>query len=345
MTHGAAAALTAATARAAAAHATAYPYKVWGFGEDIALRAQLELADALPDPSLVAFVADVARRGRRDGPLAPADHVAPGVVLLELHERLGEAAFLEDARALGRLLTGFPVADGVAVHRSDLEGWRTTVWVDCMALDAPFLARLARATGEAAGADHAADALLGSARVLQDAATGLFVHGYDVATHQASAVRWGRGNGWALHGLVDALEALPPEHAAVPEARERLARLLAALRDRQHPSGRWTTVLDDPTSPLEASTAAFFASGALKARRLGLLPAPLATSLEAMIERAVAAVAEDAGIDGGLVVSNATPVGTRATYVDRPSGVFPWGQGPLLLTYLETQRAAARRSA
>lgn len=345
MTPGAPAALTAATARAAAAHATAYPYKVWGFGEDIALRALLELADALPEPSLVDFVADVARRGRRDAPLAPADHVAPGVVLLELHERLGETAFLDHALALGRLLTSFPVADGVAVHRRDLEGWRDTVWVDCMALDAPFLARLACATGEAAWTDHAASALLGYARVLQDPDTGLFVHGYDVGTHCASAIRWGRGNGWALHGLVDALEALPLDHADVPEARDRLARLLAALRDRQHASGRWTTVLDDPTSPLEASTAAFFASGALKARRLVLLPAPLAASLDAMIDRAVATVAEDAGADGGLVVSNATPVGTRATYVDRPSGVFPWGQGPLLLTFLETQHAATGRSA
>lgn len=345
MIGGGYASLTAAVARAAAARATAYPYKVWGFGEDIALRALLELADALADPSLVDFVADVARRGRREGPLAPADHVAPGVVLLELHERLGEAAFLDDALALGRLLASFPVADGVAVHRRDLEGWQDTVWVDCMALDGPFLAHLARATGNGAWADHAASALLGYARVLQDADTGLFVHGYDVGTHRASAVRWGRGNGWALHGLVDALEALPTDHAAVPEARERLARLLAALRDRQDPSGRWTTVLDDPTSPLETSTAAFFASGALKARRLALLAPPIAASLDGMIDRAVDAVAADAGADGGLVVSNATPVGTRSTYVDRPFGVFPWGQGPLLLTYLETQRATTGRSA
>ncbi len=345
MTDGVHAALPTPVARAAAAHATGYPYKVWGFGEDIALRALLELADALAEPTLVDFVADVARRGRRNAPLAPADHVAPGVVLLELHDRLDDGGFLDHALALGRLLTSFPVADGVAVHRRDLEGWQATVWVDCMALDGPFLARLARATGDGAWADHAASALLGYARVLQDPDTGLFVHGYDVGTHRASAVRWGRGNGWALHGLVDALEALPTDHAGASEARERLARLIGALRDRQHPSGRWTTVLDDTTSPLEASTAAFFASGALKARRLGLLPTALAATLDRMIDRAIAAVAEDAGADGGLVVSNATPVGTRATYVDRPSGVFPWGQGPLLLTYLETQRAAARRSA
>lgn len=345
MTRELRATLSEAVARAAAAHAVAYPYKVWGFGEDIALRALLELADAVDDAALVDVVADVARRGRRSGPLAPSDHVAPGVVLLELHERIGERAFLDHALALGRLLTSFQVADGVAVHRRDLEGWRDTVWVDCMALDGPFLARLARVTGDASWADHAADALLGYARVLQGVDDGLFVHGYDVGTHRASSVRWGRGNGWALHGLVDTLEMLPHDHGAVLEARTRLARLLAALRDRQHPSGRWTTILDDPTSPLEASTAAFFASGALKARRLALLPAPLADSLDTMLDRALTAVAEDAGADGGLTVSNATPIGNRATYVDRPSGVFPWGQGPLILTFVEARRAAAGSSA
>jgi unsaturated rhamnogalacturonyl hydrolase len=338
--------LTEAVARAAAAHATAYPYKLWGFGEDIALRALLDLGDALGDPTYEAFVAGlVLPWARRAPPLVPTDHVAPGGVLLDLAERRKDAATLARALELGGLLTGFPVHDGVAVHRRDLEPWRDTIWVDCMALDGPFLARLARATGDAAWHDHAADALLGYARVLQDDATGLFAHGYDVGTQRPSAVRWGRGNGWALHGLVDTLDALPPDHAGAAEGRARLARLVAALRDLQHESGRWTTVLDDPTSPLEASTAAFYASGVLKARRLGLLPEALAASTNAMLERAQAALALDAGADGDLLVSDATPVGDRASYVDRPLGVFPWGEGPLVLTFIEARRATSWRTA
>jgi len=335
-----------AVARAAAAHATVYPYKVWGFGEDIALRALLELGDAVGDPSLEAFVTGLVLPWARSAPpLVPADHVAPGGVLLDLAERRGDDDALARALELGALLTSFPVENGVAVHRRDLEPWRDTIWVDCMALDGPFLARLARQSGDAGWNDHAADALLGYARVLQDDVTGLFVHGYDVGAHRASAIHWGRGNGWALHGLVDTLESLPTDHPGATEGRARLARLVAALRDLQHASGRWTTVLDDPTSPLEASTAAFYASGVLKARRLGLLPEALAASTDGMLDRALAALAQDAGDDAALLVSNATPVGDRATYVDRPLGAFPWGQGPLILTIVEARRASAGRTA
>lgn len=333
-------------ARAAADHLQRYPYKTWGFGEDVGLRALLELGDELDEPALVDAVARrVLPWARSAPPLTPADHVAPGAVLLDLVERHADEAALARALELGRLLTSFPVEDGVGVHRRDLDAWRDTIWVDCMALDGPFLTRLAQVTGDDRWADHGADALLGYAHVLQDDGTGLFVHGYDVGTHRPSPVRWGRGNGWALHGLVDTLANLPSEHLAASEARARLARLIVALYDRQDVSGHWPTILDDPTSPLEASVAAFVASAVLKARRLALLPADLGPSLDAMLDRALAALTAAVGEDGALTVSNATPVGDRKTYVDRPLGVFPWGQGPLVLTFVEVRRAVAGRSA
>ena len=115
-------ALPEALARAAAEHALGYPYKVWGFGEDIALRALLELSDATDDAAPAAFVHDlVGRWCLARGALVPADHVAPGVVLLELHERHDDAPYLETALDLARLITGCPVLDGVSVHRRDLE--------------------------------------------------------------------------------------------------------------------------------------------------------------------------------------------------------------------------------
>src|SRR5690606_14253309 len=84
--------------------------------------------------------------------------------------------------------------------------------------------------------------------------------------------------------------------------------------------------------------AAFFASAVLKARRHGVLAPLEGPELDAMVERAVAAVVASAP-DGALPTSYATPVGKRDTYSNAPIGTFPWGQGPLLFTLLEARIA------
>lgn len=331
-----------ALATAATARALAYPYRVWGFGEDIALRALLEVHELTGDARSAAFVRDlVGGWATRRPRLVPADHVAPGVPLLQLHAAHGDDRLLATALDLARLLAGFPRVEGVAVHRRDLDAWRDTIWVDCLALDAPFLTTLGRATGDDAWTAFGVDQLLAYARVLRDPETGLFHHGYDVATRRRSACRWARGNGWALHGLVDTLEALPSAHPARAEVADLANGLLGALAPLQDASGLWRTVLDDPTTPLENSTAAMFASAALKARRLGLVAPELHDAIDTMNARAAVALAARVDADGGLRVSTATPVGDRATYAERDLGVFPWGQGPLVLTLLELHRAPA----
>ena len=66
-----------------------------------------------------------------------------------------------------------------------------------------------------------------------------------------------------------------------------------------------------------------------RARQAGVLPGD---SHESMRARAQAAVLEQVSASGALgLVSDATPIGELRMYVTRPFGVFPWGQGPLLL--------------
>ena len=51
-----------------------------------------------------------------------------------------------------------------------------------------------------------------------------------------------------------------------------------------------------------------------------------------MERHARAAVMKLIDEDGALsLVSDATPIGSLKMYATRPMGVFPWGQGPLLL--------------
>src|SRR5262249_49808338 len=138
----------------------------------------------------------------------------------------------------------------------DLAGWQHEVWVDCMHLDGPFLAELANVSGDLRWRELAVDLLLSHAHVLQDEAIGLFSHGFDGSTREANHVFWGRGQGWALLGLLDTLLALPADH---PEIRQRFVALVDALARCESDSGRWHTVVDVPDTSVETSISAFVA--------------------------------------------------------------------------------------
>lgn len=309
-----------------------YPFKIWGFGESIAMEALLAVGGAGR-----AHAAGLLEGWARDaGPLRadPLAHVAPGVPLLRLYEATGEPALLDRARELATILTGMPVGtSGARIHRPDLAGWEHEVWVDCMHLDGPFLAHLGVVTGESAWVEQGAELLLTHARALQDARTGLFSHGFNDATGWPNRVHWGRGQGWALLGLADTAPALPPGSPAREEAVQRLAAQVAGLAATEAESGAWHTVVDAPETYLEPSVGAFVALGVGRALRAGLVGG----GYRALVARARAAITDAVAPAGELAgVSDATPVGDDAAhYGARGRGVFPWGQGPALLALLE----------
>lgn len=318
-----------------------YPFKVWGFGESIAMEALLRAGD---EPQ--AFAAALLDRWARDAaPLSddPLAHVAPGVPLLIRFAGSRQPQLLTRARNLADLLATLHVGThGARIHRPDLSGWEHEVWVDCMHLDGPFLAHLAQETGESAYADRAAALLLSHARVLQDERSGLFSHGFNDATGRPNGVYWGRGEGWALLGLVDTARALPDAHPAQREIGQRLGALVAGFARYEQPSGVWHTVVDHPETYHEPSVAAFVALGVGRAVRHHLLDASFAALAGRALGATIAAIDPDGALRG---VSDATPVGANtAHYGARGRGVFPWGQGPALLALIEAPPRAEGES-
>lgn len=304
-------------------------YRVWGFGEAIALRGLLRAGDLLGDPAPIGFVHGILRSWLGKGVARTnEDHVGAGRELLDLHRRTGDDQFLDAARKLAALNAGFPKGPiGARYHRTDTPGWRWQIWVDCMDVDGPFLAALAQVTGEAAYADQAVEELLGYARALQ-IENGLLFHGFERDCGRNGQL-WARGQGWALMGLVDTLALLPRAHPGWAELRGRLAALADALAVTQAADGRWHTVIDHPETYLESTLAAMAAYALHEAFAHGLLDADTYGAMEA---KARAAMHREIAADGSLMlVSDATPVGALETYATRPFGVFPWGQGPLLL--------------
>lgn len=304
-------------------------FRVWGFGEAIALRGLLRAGDVLGDPTHFGFVHGIMRSWLGRGVArSNEDHVGAGRELVELHRRTGDAQFLDAAHRLAALNASFPTGPhGERYHRGDTPGWRWQIWVDCMDVDAPFLAALAQATGEERYYDQAVGELLGYARTLQDD-NGLLFHGFERDCGRNGQL-WARGNGWALMGLVDTLALLPRSHDAWAELRQRTVALVDALAGTQHDGGLWHTVVDDPGTYLESTLAAMAAYALREGFRHELLDEGSYAEVE---RRARLAMHRAISGDGALqLVSDATPVGAHATYATRPFGVFPWGQGPLLL--------------
>ena len=304
-------------------------FRSWGFGEAIALRGLLEASAILDDSALSAYVLALMRGWLGRGVArSNEDHIAPGRELLALWRREGDPAMLDAARALAALNASFPVgAGGARCHRPDTPGWRHQIWVDCMDVDGPFLVRLGTETGKQRYIDQGASELLGYARTLQDEASGLLRHGHEKHAGVNGAF-WARGNGWALMGLIETLEVLPREHTAFAELRERLCALSDALATRQDEGGLFHTVLTDPATYRETTLAAMLAASVPLAIEHKLIDA----RHSAIAERAQAAVLAHVDDDGALaLVSDATPVGEHQVYATRPFGIFPWGQGPLLL--------------
>ena len=297
--------------RAAASHLLTYPFRVWGFGEGVGIRALIEASITVHEPLYEGFVRGLfsAWLGR-GGPKMFEDHVAPGYELLALWERTGEPDLLEAAHRLAAVHTGFPVHDGIRLHRADQPGSKRQIWVDCMHVDGPFLARLGRLSGDASLFDTAADRMISYAQVLQEP-SGLFRHGWE-ADCGVNGELWARGNGWALIGMLDTLGELPGAHDACPEIRQRVEALLAAIKPHQTADGLWHTVLTDDTTYSETTLAALLSVALRDAARRNVFDTWPYDGMRAAAEQAVV---RNISAKGELkLTSEATPVSEHRVY-------------------------------
>jgi rhamnogalacturonyl hydrolase YesR len=299
------------------------PTVIWGYGVGGCLTGLVRAGTVLGRPDLIASVRErVAPSLHR--PADPTDHlisvetlqamraVDPGLDIQPACERW-VSAVLKAAR---------PVPGQPPVHRPDLPPWQSTIWVDCLHTDGPGLTQLGYEADAVRCVEEAAAAL--------QRPDGLFHHGYDVQDQHGNGVAWGRGQAWALLGLLGTLEVVDDSRL-----RDRLARLMAALASHER-NGRWGTIVDNPDAPVENSIAAYLAYAVRRAVACGLVDA----SYETLAERAYAATLGQ--LDGGaLAVSCATPVGPPASYLGQPTGVFAWGQAPVLFALLDRRQTSA----
>lgn len=317
-----------------------YDFTVWQWGDAIAIDGLLDAADvlddALPRDRVRSFVTSWAGR-----PPSWIDHLAPGSAVLRLASFDGDAGLVDRAQGLARWLTHeVPhTADGLPLYRPDLGSVRHSCWVDTLYHEPVFLARVGVLLDDAAYLDAAIRVWRSHIRVLTSDAGPFLAHSFDSAAELRRGDAWGRGNAWALLGIVDLLEVLPAQHPSWTDVQGAFRQLAQAVAEAQDVTGFWRTLLGDREAYLESSTAAMFGAAFTKAIRLGLLPAAFDAVADAAWRATVSRVDARGSFWGVSAWTHAaiTRDDDPTAYKALPTETNWWGQGAAL-------RAAAERA-
>lgn len=346
------------------------PYETWNFGDSVAFDALLAASDHLAQERWAAFAHGWARSwATRAQPYRRSDNTAPGLALVQLATRFDDSILMEAVVGLAEYLLSRPKLHGIyetSEHAPLMQPYGPSTlspadaallvdppggaFVDCLHFDPPFFAALARATGSERYAAEAIEQALAYIALLQRG-DGLFEHFVVRGREARYGPGWGRGQGWALLGMLDVLDefdhvpaAMRHEHAdGLAQIRLAVETLIAGQIGYQRADGHWFAVVDDPDSGEEYSTAGFMATGFFRALERGAVSGP---DIECAAAAAAEAVRGSINANGTVAeISAAVMACTDAShYANVPRGFrVPWGQGPALLALIAAARWVGAR--
>ena len=234
------------------------------------------------------------------------------------HQAFFDLAELEGNAAADQLAR--TAADFILGQRPDEIVRFATSWTDDMFMATSVLARAAKRTGEAKYGDAVARLLTTYAERLQRQ-DRLFIHA------ASGPHAWGRGNGFAAFGLMEALTHMPAAWPARPQVLASFRRLMDGMRRHQAPDGSWHQVIDEAGSYREFTATAMVVAAMARGLRLGWLD----RSFDEVVNRGWRAVQARISETGDLVdVCAGTGAGRNATreyYLNRPAIVGPDDRG------------------
>jgi unsaturated rhamnogalacturonyl hydrolase len=314
-----------------------YDFTAWFWGDAIAVDGLVDAAELAGDEASRAHARRFLDAGA-DRPMDWVGHLTPGAALLRSSGAQPPTRVVDRAVRLAQWLDSVPRAGRQPLYRPDQPQYRHTVWVDSLYHVPPFLAALARVTGDQRFAGQALEVWQAHVEVLRDGRGPFLAHSYDTGSRVRHGYGWGRGSGWAALGMVDTLRLLPDPP---PWALEQLRDLCDAVLRAQDSTGFWRTLLHDREAYLETSVTALFGAVYTAAVAAGLLPG---TYREAA-DRAWHAVSGRVDADGSCWgVSACTWAGSAdvnddAMYKTLPTEVNVWGQGSVMRFAAERIRA------
>ncbi len=242
---------------------------------------------------------------------------------------LAGALAFADAQVYARDSQAGALAETVATRMIEGAGQAgvnfATGWTDDMFMASSVLSR----TGIGAHADAVGRVIISYAVKLQRP-DGLFMHA------ENGPHAWGRGNGFALLGLTEALTHLPPSWAVRSQVLEIYRQHVAALATHQSDDGSWRHVVDDPASYRELTVTAMTTAALARGIARGWIDRK---TYEPLMNRGWQAVAARVNADGTVKdVCSGTGAGpTKEYYLNRPvvNGADDRGGAMALLAAME----------
>ena len=348
--------LTPQLAAAVADRLRAHEFQGWFYGDSIGFEGLIAAADLTGQSEFFDFSHGFFRAwATRRQPWQPDDNTAPGHAMCAVVERTGDdvlrravidlAEHLRGRRRIGPVSVTFedalrslrmPYGDVelLPAEHTQMQAPGPGVWLDCMHFDPPFFAHLEQLDpGQGWGAAAVAE-IMGYRDLLVDPETGLYQHFWLETADRAYTRGWGRGQGWALLGLIDVAELLPDAGEVAAEA----VRLSTRMLDYQQADGNWWSLVHEPRSGPESSTAAFMACAFYRGMRLGVLPQAEFAAPADRAYRAMEANLDDHGNLQGVSAAVFSALVEEHYWHVPVNRIVPWGQGPVLT-------AAAARAA
>jgi unsaturated rhamnogalacturonyl hydrolase len=234
------------------------------------------------------------------------------------------------------ILNEFPrTKEGGFQHlTSDTEN-KEQLWDDTLYMTVLFLANMGRILDRQDYIDESIYQFMLHIKYLSDRKTGLWFHGWSFLekSNYAEAL-WGRGNCWVTMAIPEFLEMVQCSEVEKRVLIAALERQIEALKDYQNPNGMWHTLIDDPTSYVEASATSGFAYGILKAVKMGLVDKKYESCAWMALEPILSYINDQGVVEQ---VSYGTPMGriSKDFYKEIELKPMPYGQALAILFLME----------
>lgn len=286
------------------------------------------------------------------------DRVRPGLNMLELYRRTGEAKYKMAADKLASQMENHPRTKSGGYWHKKSYPWQ--MWLDGIYMASPFLVTYAHMFNEPKWFDEVAFQIQLIYEKTHDRQTGLLYHAWDESREQRwsnpdtgqSEHLWSRAAGWYMMALTDVLDYLPknhPERPALIKILNKLSKSLLNVQDKN--TGLWYQVLDmggRDGNYIEASGSAMIIYAYAKGSNQGYLPKKYFQIADKAFNNLVNNLVTE-GDDGYPVLThtcgacglggNPYRLGDYAYYIsEKQIDNDPKGVGPVILAAIELNK-------